>query len=369
MAGRSAYNEANDLFVDENYQQALVKYNEAISLEADSSDYYIKRSNCNFKLQNLTDALEDANTAVKLTPHNANAFYRKGVVLFHLEEYESAKATFVKGHDLDRGELASQFKIWIRKCDAELKVEQDSTTTPSSADALKASAPSTTTTTTPSSTPITAAAPTPSPAAAPVQPKPPKFRHEWYQTGEYVNVNVFAKGMTKDKADIQISERELDITIHISETEDFNLSFNLCDSIVPDKSVVNFLSTKIEIKLKKVQALQWASLENTGSLNLRPYADTTGVDKHSYPSSSKKRVDWDSLSKSVDEEKPEGDAALNKLFQDIYSGGSEEQRRAMMKSYVESGGTVLSTNWEDVGKRNVEGTPPKGMEMHKWTEK
>jgi hypothetical protein len=31
----------------------------------------------------------------------------------------------------------------------------------------------------------------------------------------------------------------------------------------------------------------------------------------------------------------------------------------MMKSFVESGGTVLSTNWEDVGSRQVKGSPPK----------
>jgi len=283
----------------------------------------------------------------------------KGVVLFHLEEFESAKATFVKGYELERGDLNSQFKIWIRKCDAELKIDEEPSTS-----SISTSTKATLSTST-ATAPTEPSAPTPS--ALP-QPKPPKFRHEWYQTNEYVTVNVFAKGITKDKADIKISERELDITIRISESEDFNLDFNLCDVIVPEKSSYNYLSTKIEIKLKKAQPLQWASIENSGTISLRPYSDTSGVDKHAYPSSSKKKVDWDSVSKSVEEEKPEGDQALNKLFQDIYSGGSEEQRRAMMKSYVESGGTVLSTNWEDVGKRHVEGTPPKGMEMLKWNE-
>lgn len=33
---------------------------------------------------------------------------------------------------------------------------------------------------------------------------------------------------------------------------------------------------------------------------------------------------------------------------------------------VESNGTVLSTNWQDVGSKKVEGSPPDGMELKKW---
>jgi len=56
-------------------------------------------------------------------------------------------------------------------------------------------------------------------------------------------------------------------------------------------------------------------------------------------------LNWDKLAQEVEEDKLEGDAALNKVFQDIYAGATEEQRRAMMKSFLESNGTVLSTNW------------------------
>ena len=47
----------------------------------------------------------------------------------------------------------------------------------------------------------------------------------------------------------------------------------------------------------------------------------------------------------------DGDDGLNKMFQDLYRDADDDQRRAMMKSFVESNGTVLSTDWADVGRK------------------
>jgi len=59
---------------------------------------------------------------------------------------------------------------------------------------------------------------------------------------------------------------------------------------------------------------------------------------------------------------------LNRVFENIYKGATDDQRRAMMKSFYESGGTVLSTNWDEVGTKQVEGSPPKGMDMKQWSD-
>lgn len=57
-----------------------------------------------------------------------------------------------------------------------------------------------------------------------------------------------------------------------------------------------------------------------------------------YPSSSHCTHKWDKMVVDLGEEekneKLEGDAALNKLFQQIYSDGSDEVKRAMNKSFV-----------------------------------
>lgn len=132
--------------------------------------------------------------------------------------------------------------------------------------------------------------------------------------------------------------------------------------VFAEKSTTQHMSVKTEIVLKKKAPGEWKTLEQAG-------ADTTQeYDPKKYPSSSKNNVNWSELEKQGKEvEKDEGDP-LNKLFQQIYSQGDEDTRRAMMKSFQESNGTVLSTNWKDVGAKKVKGEAPNGMEAKKWNE-
>lgn len=91
---------------------------------------------------------------------------------------------------------------------------------------------------------------------------------------------------------------------------------------------------------------------------------------HKYPSSRHVGKDWDKVATQIaneeKDEKLEGEAALNQLFQQIYGDGSDEVRKAMNKSFVESGGTVLSTNWDEVRRGHVDCKPPDGMEWKNW---
>ena len=77
-----------------------------------------------------------------------------------------------------------------------------------------------------------------------------------------------------------------------------------------------------------------------------------------YPTSSKKKTNFSQLDKEMDKDlkkdKAEGDA-LNDLFKQIYGRADEATKRAMIKSYQTSGGTVLSTNWQEVASKEYEG--------------
>jgi suppressor of G2 allele of SKP1 len=61
-----------------------------------------------------------------------------------------------------------------------------------------------------------------------------------------------------------------------------------------------------------------------------------------------------------------GDASMNSFFQTLFADADDDAKRAMMKSFSESGGTTLSTNWDEVKKGRVEVKPPEGSEWKKW---
>jgi suppressor of G2 allele of SKP1 len=69
--------------------------------------------------------------------------------------------------------------------------------------------------------------------------------------------------------------------------------------------------------------------------------------------------------KEINENDVDGDETTA-FFKKLYKGATSEQQKAMMKSYQESGGTVLSTDWSNVGGREVVPEPPSGMEAKKY---
>ncbi|KAJ1658205.1 hypothetical protein IWQ61_002515 [Dispira simplex] len=196
-----------------------------------------------------------------------------------------------------------------------------------------------------------------------------------------IYVNVLIKKLRPEDVTVDITEHSLSVNVQLSNHDNFELDLNTLGGVVdPSQSGYEILSTKLEIYLqKKVVGYQWAQLKGSRtqptirSATVNPSIASSGTGAEhvpSYPSSSKKAKNWDKLVKEAendDFDKPDGDRALNELFQQIYRDADEETRRAMMKSFVESNGTCLSTNWEEVSKGKVETKPPEGMAEKKYS--
>jgi suppressor of G2 allele of SKP1 len=88
----------------------------------------------------------------------------------------------------------------------------------------------------------------------------------------------------------------------------------------------------------------------------------------SYPTSSKTgSKNWDKLANEMEEnEESQGGDGVQDFFKTLYSQADDDTKRAMTKSYTESGGTVLSTNWSEIAKKKTEVSPPDGMEEKRW---
>uniref|UniRef100_A0A8C3G345 SGT1 homolog, MIS12 kinetochore complex assembly cochaperone n=1 Tax=Cyclopterus lumpus TaxID=8103 RepID=A0A8C3G345_CYCLU len=303
-------------FIDEDPQKALEELNEALQGDSDNAEWFCQRAYAHILLKNFSCAIDDAKKAQQLTPSLPLAFMRTGIAEYHLSHYESAHAAFTEGHQLD-GEYSL---FWPG-----VQTSHHSTLY--------------------------------QPLFAPV--------HDWYQTESQVIVTVMAKNVPKDGVCVNFMEKELSATIQLASEENYNLDLHLLHPIVPQQSNFKILTTKVEFKMKKTDAIRWEKLEGEGQESKIKH-----FNPNQYPSSSHIACKWDKMVVDIGEEekseKLEGDAALNKLFQQIYCDGTDEVKRAMNKSFMESGGTVLSTNWVDVGKRKVDMSPPEDVEFKKY---
>lgn len=119
MSAKELIAEANELFVDENYEEALDTYNKAIKADPTKSSVYLHRSSTHAKLDDNISAVQDCGIYLKMEPKSHNGWYKKGMAYFYLDEFDSALSSFNNAKLFGN----TNCKLWIQKCEAELRRE------------------------------------------------------------------------------------------------------------------------------------------------------------------------------------------------------------------------------------------------------
>ncbi|KAJ2897666.1 Cochaperone protein [Coemansia aciculifera] len=327
------YIEADEAYFDDEFEKAEALYTQAIAADGTVSNYYMKRMQARLKLGNKADAAADALTAATLSEakgtqlrQHFKALVTHGRLAAELCNYDEAAESLRKAYIIN----PSHEEV----CQLLEKVEP--LTTPKPEPVVEEVAAEE--------------------EAVPARPARPSARHEWYQNDDFVILEVFIKRVQKDAAVVEFSDQGVSLSVKMATGSENNYEFDpLMHAIAPKESTYEIMSTKIEIRLKKAApGLKWDCLEQSEAQRLASSKGKASL------SSSRQGVSWDTIAANAEKEtklKP-GEQSVNQLFQSIYKDADEETRRAMMKSYIESNGTALSTDWKTVSKGPVETTPP-----------
>ncbi|KAH6626586.1 SGS domain-containing protein [Chaetomium sp. MPI-SDFR-AT-0129] len=239
------------------------------------------------------------------------------------------------------------------------------------------------------------------PAPGSVPDEKLKLRVDFYQSNQNVTVTLFVKDAKKPDLDVKFSDTQVQISplpraaapyVQPGDREATS-TLTLGGQIDPTKSRWSATPHKIELVLQKATpGVKWGSwgkeeigsaasdaatftTQTTSTITAQPSTTIKGTSTGpAYPTSSRSGPkNWDKLASG--DGTGEGDDAddekndVNGFFKQLYKGATPEQQRAMMKSFVESNGTALSTDWNDVKGRTVETVPPEGVEAKKWDAK
>jgi len=236
-------------------------------------------------------------------------------------------------------------------------------------------------------------------------------KYQYYQSDSILTIEVFEPNMNENTVQVNFeADKLLVIVERMTGTSGSSkrvtvMCGTLYDRINPSKSKLKFKDEKFLIKLSKEnKGYEWGKLFGLGvgreaskndskttssggdsatatttpvateaatvETTTVPMVDTARVQNRPYAS----HRDWDAIGRNIekqeeDERKEGGEGAFQNFLQTIYKDADEDARRAMIKSYQTSGGTVLNCNWDEVSKKDYEKddrVAPKGQQWKTW---
>ena len=172
-------------------------------------------------------------------------------------------------------------------------------------------------------------------------------RYQYFQTADTITVEIYSPD-----ASITTTPNSIHITSKDA-TTNIQLAYPVKENVTIDKG-----KKKQSIVLHKVDHQLWSTLEKTSQPQHTQQAQVTQQVQQPQTTLTNSYHKWDGIT-TEEKEKEGGDP--NDFFKTLFKDASPEAQKAMMKSYSESGGTVLSTNWDEVKQKKTEVKPPAGM--------
>lgn len=386
---------------DKDYLGAIQQFTAAIKENLQSFAPYFKRASAYQKLNNYDKAKEDISVAFTIANERGRrseiglCYFRLGLIYYLEKKFKMALRQFEKAIEYDCQEKT--VNMWKTKAEYDAKkhpeVEEDEEG--DIVDDLVGSLEEEGTLNdevvqdlpTPHSTPInvpevksTTGTIVPPKVDSDLKDKPStnidvinklaplniKIREDWYQSNEEIIITIYAKRVDESKLKVDFETNAVSISFPNGANSEYNYHLDpLFAEIDPEQSKYKLYSTKLEIQLKKKEGKKWASLEAAVEEVGHKASDEEAESTPAYPSSSKKKVNWNKFKLDDDDNEPKD---TNTFFEKIFKDVDEDSRRAMMKSYVQSNGTVLTTNWDEAKDKEFETQPPDGMVAKKWNE-
>lgn len=409
-------------YVDEEYEQAAAAYTaavEAATLERSSIVSFrglSHRSAAYFSLKKYSLALQDAQAAHailndggkhKIPLRNGEletCWFREGQAALALGRIEYARAAF---ESAQQTAIANRREFWkyqkqLVLCDerihAELRMEEShmKSNGPEDCEPSHAATPS-----------APAPAPMPSPTPAPEERSNDNLlamvpKYQYYQSDKFVTVQILEPRVQASDLTVRFQTDHLTVTLVKAGRCWTIICGNLYDDILVDRCRTVIKDEKIVLKLAKANvSYEWPELLSKKKIGESKSGNTTAATsdavpesadapllasdapsqashtatQSSAPSSAPTRPkpyasskDWNKIEKDILQQVEDDSDPTNRLFQTIYANADEDTKRAMIKSYQTSGGTVLSTNWKEVKDADYEKEriAPKGMEWKNW---
>lgn len=177
---------------------------------------------------------------------------------------------------------------------------------------------------------------TKAPVAAPATTSAvPKITIDHFQTPTHINAYLYVPDLANYSASVEATTHNFTVTFtnKTDASKSFVKTVNLHGAIEPELVQEKVYPTKLEIQMRKKTSGNWPALE---------------VGVKSSTNDVVPAKDWSKIQIEDDSDDDLNSENPDDFFKALYADADDDTRRAMMKSFVESGGTSLSTDWDKV---------------------